>query len=216
MTWTLLRMSSKLSKVISSLCKHSAACRHLSEYVFLTASLLSGISGILHILCTTIYFNGLDKVNDLINVCVLEIPWARFPHWRSFQFSLALPGAEGSPALISAVELTGCWRHDNRDGSILLHAEMFVSRCLSHSASWEQLFCPRSCLQILQGLSSSVIHAVFDKNLFSRWICMKCMKYEVLCQNVCAIQPLSSVEEVDYTNRLHRSKSLSTVSLCHW
>lgn len=45
---------------------------------------------------------------------------------------------------------------------------------------------------------------------------MKCMKYEVFCQYVCAIHPLSSGEEVDYTNRLHCSKSLSTVSFCHW
>lgn len=65
------------------------------------------------------------------------------------------------PALISLVQLTGCWRHDTRDGSTLLHSELFLSRCLSHSASWEQLFCPLSCWQSLQWLSSSSTYAVF-------------------------------------------------------
>lgn len=110
MTWTIFWMSSKLSKVISSFCKHSGASRHLSlffEHFSLTASLLSGILGIL-VLCTAIYFNCLDKVSGLINGCVWEIPWAKFLHWRSFQFCLALTGAGGSPALISVVQLTGC------------------------------------------------------------------------------------------------------------
>lgn len=42
---------------------------------------------------------------------------------------------------------------------------------------------------------------------------MKCIKYEVFCQYVCAIHPLSSEGEVDYTNRLLFSKSLPTVSV---
>lgn len=52
--------------------------------VFVTASLLPGSSGFLFILCTAIYFNWLDKVNGLTNVCIGEILWARFCLWRSF------------------------------------------------------------------------------------------------------------------------------------
>lgn len=52
--------------------------------VFVAASLLPGSSGFLFILCTAIYFNWLDKVNGLTNVCIGEILWARFCLWRSF------------------------------------------------------------------------------------------------------------------------------------
>lgn len=79
----------------------------------------------------------------LINVCVWEILWARFLHWRSFQFCLALTGAGRSPALISVVQLTGCWRRDTGNGSPLPHSDLFLSRY------WVTLHHGNNCFTLL-------------------------------------------------------------------
>lgn len=102
--------------------------------VFVTASLLPGSSGFLFILCAAIYFNWLDKVNGLTNVCIGEILWARFCLWRSLEFCLVLSGAGASPDFDLGSSAAGCWRRDTEDGRTLLNSGLFVSRCWSHSA----------------------------------------------------------------------------------
>lgn len=155
MTWALYECHLNFSNVISSLCKHPAA-RHLSLFVkhlFLTTSLLSGISDILLILCIAICFNCLDKVNGLINVCVWEILWARFLHsleeFSAFFFYfwghwLVQEGVLRFDLNGSVNWMLKAWH--GGDGSAWLRSELFVSRCLSHNASREQLSFPLSRL----------------------------------------------------------------------
>lgn len=157
MTWTFFWMSSKLSKVISSFCKHSAASRH---FPLLPHSFQAFQGSSFYVQPSS--FTVLTRLWSHKCLC-LRNPVGKISSLEEFSVLFGTDWCRKVPCfdLSSSVNrMLKAWYREWQSSAPFRPVSVKV---LSHTASWEQLFYPLSCGPILQWLSSRFTYAVLTK-----------------------------------------------------